>query len=159
LHWLASAHESPHRLVVSCRLGEIVLSRYTPAVGAIESPTLRNPLARVSRSGDRPTGGLSRWLRYAGRAILAEFESNRFSISRDLPRLQCSARRILPPAAKQILGELLNGTGEWATRRGAVFFILYFFFFYKRLSMGVSRRTVYSVGFLGNRDCGDDVFL
>jgi putative transposase len=121
---VASAHESPHRLVVAP--GEIVL-RDTRLV-RIEA-RLSKSLARVrdlatGQREDVPLAALR------GRAILADS----IQIDRHLETSRgCSvAEEDIAASREQILGELLNGTGEWSTRvRGIT------------AQYGVSRRTVY----------------
>jgi hypothetical protein len=121
---VASAHESPHRLVVAP--GEIVL-RDTRLL-RIEA-RLSKSLARVrdlatGQREDVPLAALR------GRAILADS----IQIDQHLETSRgCSvAEEDIAASREQILGELLNGTGEWSTRvRGIT------------AQYGVSRRTVH----------------
>lgn len=121
---VASAHESPHRLVVSP--GEIVL-RDTRLV-RIEA-RLSKSLARVLdlATGQREDVPLAT---LRGRTILTDsiqtdqhLESSR----------TCSVdEEDIAVSREQILSELLNGTGDWSSRVRAI-----------TTRYGVSRRTVY----------------
>ena len=121
---VASAHESPHRLVVSP--GEIVL-RDTRLV-RIEA-RLSKSLARVLdlATGQREDVPLA-MLR--GRTILTD--SIRTDQHLESSRTCSVDEEDIAVSREQILSELLNGTGDWSSRVRAI-----------TTRYGVSRRTVY----------------